>query len=153
LNKLGSIYYSGSYGQKQNYSAAFDNYDKAVKLGDIKGCVYLGYMYANGYGVDKNIAKAIEYYKRDNSALANNNIGWIYEKGDGVEKDLEKAAGYYQKSSDAGNATATRNLARFYRDGIQFRKDMEKAIELYKKAAKAGDKYSMDWLKERYLSA
>jgi TPR repeat protein len=148
LNKLGNIYYRGHYGHKVDYSLSFKYYDEAVQLGDVDGCFYLGYMYSMGYGIEKNLQKAIEYYTRCDSASANNNLANIYKDG----QDLKLAAEYYQKAMDKGDVSAILNLARMHQYGSYFRRDMEKAVELYKMAAKKGDKEAINWLKEHNIS-
>jgi TPR repeat protein len=152
LNKLGDIYYYGQYGNKKDYTLSFKYYDESVKMGSVYGCDYLGCMYSNGYEVEKNLLKAVEYYSRSDSAYANNSLGTIYEKGGkGVEQNVEKSAEYYQKAMKKGSAPAAYNLARMYKDGIYFRQDMEQAVVYYKKSAKMGDKTAIDWLEERKI--
>ena len=55
-NPIGSIFYEQayqSYNQK-DYQSAFNNYQKASKLGDIAAQYHLSYMYLEGKGTTKN---------------------------------------------------------------------------------------------------
>lgn len=74
----------------------------------------LGYKYQNGYGVDKDIAKAIEWYNKSikhGNKFSMLDLGDIYRDGDGVEKNLDKAKELYEKAKDAGNEEAEQRLA------------------------------------------
>ena len=49
---------------------------------------FIGLMYANGIGVEKNMLKAIKHYEMSaelNNSEAINNLGKIYENGNVVE--------------------------------------------------------------------
>ena len=63
----------------------------------------LGFMYANGQGVEQNYAKAVEYYQLaadQGYANAQFNLGIIYEEGQGVEQNYAKAVEYDQLAAD-----------------------------------------------------
>jgi len=54
----------------------------------------LGEMYENGEGVEQNLSKAIEYYKRGADLIhpaASGNLGRVYCYGIGVQRDLKQA--------------------------------------------------------------
>ncbi len=68
-----------------------------------------------GYGVDKNLHKAIQLYQKaadQGLARAQNNLGILYKEGSGVKKDLQKAAELFRKAADSGNELAKENLAK-----------------------------------------
>jgi uncharacterized protein len=51
-------------------------------------------MYKNGYGVEKDYKKAVEWYIKSaeqGNPSAQNNLGFMYYNGYGVEKDYKKA--------------------------------------------------------------
>ena len=63
----------------------------------------LGISYKYGDAVEKNLNKAIEYFKLaadQGYDVAQNNLGVAYEYGSGVKKDLKQAVKYYQLSAD-----------------------------------------------------
>ena len=74
---------------------------------------FIGDMYTDGLGVDKDYIKAAEYFQlsADQGNLhAQNNLGNLYYIGEGVDKDYTKAFEYYQLSADQGNKSALNNL-------------------------------------------
>ena len=88
----------------------------------------MGFKYEHGIGVEKDIEKALYYYKlgasegdqRARNALERLTrsqfsyyaIGFKYEHGFGVEKDIEKAKYYYRKGADQGNEASKSALVR-----------------------------------------
>ncbi|MCL2768008.1 MAG: sel1 repeat family protein, partial [Synergistaceae bacterium] len=61
----------------QAYNSAFDRLSRAAGQGHTRAQVYVAYMYANGLGVSKDEAMAIEYWKmaaRQGDAVAQNNL-------------------------------------------------------------------------------
>ena len=77
-----------------------------------KGCFGLGYLYEHGDGVQKDMNKALSYYKKAVSGekkLCNSGdlqacyeLGYMYEKGYGVPKDVNKAKELYKKACNGG---------------------------------------------------
>ena len=72
-------------------------------------------MYAKGYGVSQDYARAIEYYRK--AAMAGDpkaclRLGTMYEKGEGVTADLKQAAFWYQKGADLGDTESAAVLKR-----------------------------------------
>jgi TPR repeat protein len=97
-----------------------EQYDKALKyflLEADKGFANaqnnLGYMYQNGYGVEKSDMKAVQYYQLaadKGLASAQNNLGIMYKNGYSVEKSYQKAIQYFQLAVDQGCLMAQSNL-------------------------------------------
>ncbi len=79
-----------------------------------KGCFGLGYLYEHGDGVQKDMNKALSYYK--------------------------KAVSGEEKLCDSGDGQACYELGYMYEHGYGVPKDPNKAKELYKKACKLGYK-------------
>lgn len=48
---------------EQDFAKAKECYEKAVELGEPFGYVSLGALYEEGYGVEKDLEKAAEYYR------------------------------------------------------------------------------------------
>ncbi|MBQ4406756.1 MAG: SEL1-like repeat protein [Bacteroidales bacterium] len=70
----------------------------------------VGWAYENGFGVAKNMAKAIEWYQKaanNGEANAQRNLGICYEHGHGVAVDKQKALYWYKVAMDNGNDKAT----------------------------------------------
>ena len=73
----------------------------------------LGLMYANGEGVAKDSAKAVELFQKSadqGNVDAQNNLGVMYYSGEGVPRDEAKATEWFKKAAAQGNADAQANL-------------------------------------------
>ncbi|MEP4889138.1 MAG: protein kinase [Aliiglaciecola sp.] len=101
----------------------------------------LGYMYENGYGIDKSFSEAAKWYLKSaelGSEYGQNNIGVLYRDGDGVTQSFSKALYWIRKSAEQNHASAQHNLGNLYRDGKGVTQSHTKAIEWYRKAADQG---------------
>ena len=70
------------------------------------GCFDLGWMYANGRGVEQDEAKAVELYRaaaEQGWAPAQFNLGLMYANGQGVEQDEAKAVELYRAAAEQGD--------------------------------------------------
>ena len=75
----------------------------------------LGFMYANGQGVQQDYAEAVKWYRRaadQGDADAQFNLGIVYEKGQGVQQNYAEAAKWYRRAADQGDEGAISALAR-----------------------------------------
>ena len=63
MNNLGDCYYSGE-GCDQNYTKAFEWFEKSAKLGSSFGMLNVGVFYDIGKGVTKDVNKAKEWYTK-----------------------------------------------------------------------------------------
>ena len=100
------------------------------------GCYSLDIMYDDGNGVEKDLGKAVELYKKacdGGDMLGCTNLGFMYEKGKGVEKDFSKAVELYKKACDGGNMLGCYGLGDMYVGGDGVEKNVKKGIELSKK--------------------
>lgn len=105
--------------------------------------------YISRDGVDKDLQKAFEYYKKAAElglAKSQNQIGAMYENGEGVERDLDEAVFWYKKASEQNFAIAQLNLGKFY----QRQKEIKQAFHWYKKAAENGNPEGQSRLGEMY---
>ena len=72
-----------------------------------------GAAYYFGESVDKNFAKAAEYYRKaaeQGYAQAQCELGVMYEKGEGVPQSYAEALGWYRTAADKGYPQAQVNL-------------------------------------------
>jgi TPR repeat protein len=77
--------------------------------------VNLGWLYANGFGVTQDNAKAREWYEKGadkGHVVAMFNLGIVYRDGKGVTQDYAKAREWLEKAADKGYANAISNLDR-----------------------------------------
>ncbi|MCM1261549.1 MAG: sel1 repeat family protein [Butyrivibrio sp.] len=66
---------------------------------------YLGLMYDDGKGVERNPAQAAEWYRKaaeQGIAAAQSNLGAMYETGDGVQTDYALAKKWYSLAAKQG---------------------------------------------------
>ncbi len=93
----------------------------------------LGQMYWNGIGVDKNQAKAFQYFEKA-ASLKNSKalfmIGTFYHYGAFKDKDLNKAIQYYSDAYHLGYIQAGIELVRIYVEDLD---DKTKAKEIIDK--------------------
>jgi len=112
----------------------------------------LGWMYAQGTGVERNPQLAETLYREaagagDLSAL--NNLGELYETGRGVKMDHGRAAEYYRQAAEAGFAPAQFNLGRMYAGGTGVERNAATARTWLARALQAGVQPAaqvLDWL-------
>lgn len=110
--------------------------------GDPKAKSIVGYMYDKGYGITKDCALALKWYRKaasqgNDSAICN--LGVMYEYGEGVTQDYAEAVNMYRQSADKGNLVAQCNLGNMYEKGLGVDKNYDKAKALYRKAAEQGN--------------
>ena len=93
----------------------------------------IGMMYKNGLGTEKDIAKAVDYFKR--SALMDNKNG-LYEYGktlissDYEKRDVEKGLSYLRKAIEYGNINAKRFYAMQYISGENIDQDIDTGLKM-----------------------
>ncbi|RXJ98180.1 hypothetical protein CRU98_10485 [Arcobacter sp. CECT 8986] len=117
---------------KLDYKEAKKYLEKGVKHRDSECMNLLGVFYKNGYGVKKDINKAVEYFKpiaRYNKYAAYHLAEFYNDK-----KEYKKAKEYYEISAKKGKASAQIELGILYEKGHGVPKDVEKAVLYYQDA-------------------
>lgn len=128
---LAEYYRNNNNHQKAHdyYTKSYETYQKRAQTGDVEAYYYLGYFYQYGYGVDKNKAKAEEYYAKAYNELTKYEtkplylylLGKLYEGGYSNGKlgnaDYQKASDYYGKAASMQYTDAYYRLG--YVDAIQ----------------------------------
>lgn len=100
----------------------------------------LGMLYKNGFGVQKDYMKAIDWLTKaadQGDVDAPFQLARIYQSSS--TPDYEKAAKWYIKAADQGEDIAQKNLGEMYENGLGVPQDYTKAIELYTQSAKQGN--------------
>lgn len=114
---------------------------EAAADGDPKAMFEIASRYADGRGVETDMAKAAEWYEHAAEiglAPAQYRFGNFAEKGTGVERDLDKARKWYQLAAEQGNASAMHNLGVLYAMGADGVADNESAARWFLDAAERG---------------
>lgn len=146
LYNLGRLYYYGS-GIPQSYQQAIAHFLRAAELGNSEAMNYLGIIYENGYSVDINYAKAVEWYLKSINAnhknrLAAFNMARMYYNALGVPRDMERAFMYSEAAITLGINIMDFEWAKAcYMGGcilLEHYKDYKEAVGLFMMAAYKG---------------
>ena len=118
--------------------AAIQYAEKALEGNDIqlvcRAMINIGKAYKDGIGVEKDLEKTLEWYKKAADAGYNagyGNVGWQYYYGQGVEQSDAEALAWFEKAAEKGY---THELAWCYLNGKLVEQDYAKALELYLRA-------------------
>lgn len=157
LFRTGKFYHEGRSGVEVNYELARQYYEKAVSLNNSKAINNLANLYANGRGVEKNIPKAIELYKKSaesglSIAMCNlGNIQGVLNIDNGFY-DRNSSINWYKKAIEFGNVDAIALLGKYYAYG-HLLDGKKEAYKLYLKAASLGSSIAYDELGKVYEDA
>ena len=125
------------------YIKALNTFYTLAKKDDAKAQYNVGLIYANGKGVQKDLAKAKKWYEKaakQGNGPAQYNLAKLYHTaGETDAHGYEKARYWYEKAVEAGIMQAYNNLASLYMEGKGVKQDQKKAFELFQKAASMGD--------------
>ena len=103
--EAGRIALYGLDGTEINLTVAYENFVKAVELGNVDANFYLGVLYDWYNYPEKNFEVAKSYYEKcENNPYADISLGFLYWNGQGVEEDKEKAQEIFQTIIDQGCA-------------------------------------------------
>ncbi len=137
---------------KSDFFIDIEDYDNAFKCSiyaanqkDTYAEATVGWLYNNGYGVEKNYKKAIEYLnkaKNGGSDYARNLLAENYANGWGVNENLGKALGLYTKSANNGDDYAQAELGYYYYFGKGTEVNKQLAYYWFEKAADQGNSYA-----------
>ena len=120
LEEIEKWYKSGEQSlENKDYQQAFRLFNMAAEKNYAPAQDKLGWMYQNGWGVEKDYLKAKEFYLKavnQGNHLAQASIGFLYYKGLGVEEDLEEALKWYKKAAAQGHQTAKTRIEEITRE-------------------------------------
>jgi TPR repeat protein len=130
-------YQTGFYKTAFNYATL-----RAEQKNDPSAMTMLGELYANGQGVKRDYAKAIDWYTKaaglgDREAMYQ--LAMMRISGHGGSPDREEGAKWLAQAAKLGEPKAAYNLAMLYLDGQTFPQDFKRAAELLRQAADAGN--------------
>ncbi len=128
--------------QAKDYALCMKWNLKAVAENNAVAQRHVGYLYANGLGVEQDYLEALKWYQMaagQGDAKAECNLGAMYEQGNGVTKNYHEALMWYQKSASQGNDLAQLDLGCFYEHGYGVARDDAEALKWYEKSAGQGN--------------
>jgi len=98
-------------------------------------------LYKEGWGTEKDVHKAIEYYQKaaeSGHLRAMFDLGLFYQSGHIVKQDYAKAVKWYEQAAKRGYSAAMYGLGGLYFNGLGVEKNEEVGKAWYLKSAKAG---------------
>lgn len=111
------------------------------------GWLVLGKCYQNGYGLIRDVAKAIMCFVRGANATnstreimeCNIALARMYETGNGLQKDMTKSVQHYSFAATRINVEAQWKMGLFYELGKHdIERDIHRAFDFFHKAARGG---------------
>ena len=115
----------------------------SAESGNSDSQIELGFMYAEGKGVEKNLEEAVQWYRK--AAEQGNTIGQLllarcYEKGNGVAISNEEALKWYLKVAENDDFKEQQYyVGLWYALGQGTHQNYGKAAYWYKRAAENGE--------------
>lgn len=144
---LARMYHYGEFAEKDMnkaqhyYKTAFNKFER-IELQDDNLWYRLGSMCKNGLGTEKDLTRAIEYFKAS-AELENKNAMCEYAteliKGEKVAQDVDKGISMLQKSLELGNLNAAYVLGKLYMDGKHVYSDFSLAEKYLLLSAEKND--------------
>lgn len=133
----------------------FAGLQAAAERGNATALNNLGVHYIQGDGVDKDVDRAIELYRKagdKGSAQARSNLANLYWYGrTEVPRNPSLAVFWAKKAADVGSESVLFILARAHETGEGAAENMQTAVEWYEKAAAAGQAPGLNNLAYFYL--
>lgn len=120
------------------------------KKGNKVGMYNMGLCYENGWGLEKNNQKALEWYKKSAEGAykpACCQLGRFYENGIGVLPSATEAVKWYQQAAKEGYL----QLGYCYQYGYGVPRNEDKTREYFQEALDAGDKEAQSALERMSL--
>ena len=157
--RIGKMFALG-YGTEQDYSKAFEWFEKSAIAGNKFAQYSLGSLYFFGNGTPQNYEKALEFFKlsadQDNT-YAFYETAKMFRDGIGVEKNTEQAEEYFKKAYNGFHKIAAENPDDkiLYRLGVMTfsgtgcEADRELGIEYIKQSAEFGNEFAQAFLENR----
>lgn len=150
--RLGLLYASSTQYTPLDYNQAAAWMQKAAAQQHVEAQTTLGWLYANGFGVEQNDVEAGRWYlsaAEQGSAKAQYMVGNMYRWGHyGVEKDLEKMLLCYQQAAQQHFAYAQCTLGKLLMSGQEVMRDDASAFQWLSLAAANGSEAASHALQE-----
>ena len=133
----------------------FDTCEAMALVGDAQAQERLGFMYANGIGVENDDAIAVAWFRKSAEQgyrVGEYNLGYMYYWGRGVVEDHAVARGWYLKAAKQDYTLAQTVLSRLYQTGDGGPQDVGEAVRWITRAAFLSDSGAQFVLGGRYAT-
>jgi TPR repeat protein len=138
---------------KQQEAIAEEQSTEAKNQRGIAEGLASGSYYTNGWGVKKDYAEALRWYRMAadlGSPDAEFYVGFFYDSGSSVPRDYGEALRWYRMAADQDNAAAEINIGGLYADGKGVEQDYAEALRWYRMAADQGNALAENIIGEYY---
>jgi hypothetical protein len=129
-------------GDKQTLSVPVSSLEKAAEQSDPDGQFALGLMYANGWGVVKDEAEAVKWFRKaaeQGHPSGQFALGRMYADSRGVDKNEAEAVKWYRRAAEQDHLGGQVSLGLMYANGWGVIKDEAEAVKWYREAAEQGE--------------
>ena len=119
----------------KNFTQLFQSLQPCADVGNTTAQNYIGLLYVEGLGVEKDEVKGFEYIEKAayaGSPIAQGNLGRLYKKGTGCQISTTKAVEWFAKGAANGNSKAAYMLGYMYYKGLGISQNYTKAIRMFK---------------------
>lgn len=140
---LGDTYRHGLLGAQKDVQESVNLYTEAAELGSISALDNLGFMYDNGEGVERDEAKAAEFFKKaamQGHVQARHNLG-CYE---GRKKNHDRAVRHFLISAKMGQKESVEGLKLMFRCGHATKAQYAEALRGYQDAVEETKSHDRD---------
>ena len=120
--------------KRGDYATALREFWALAQRDDAEGQNGLGVMYIKGWGVAKDDAQAVRWWRKSaeqGNAKAQHSLGGMYFRGTGVSKDYAEAARWWRKAAEQGVTEVQINLGLMYANGQGVPQDQVQAFKWY----------------------
>ena len=136
---VGTYYYAGLEGVKQDYGEARKWFRLAADQGDLESQYQMGNFYYEGWGVEKDYVEAVRWFRmaaEEGYAPAQRALGDCYLTGYGVDRDDVEGVRLYKAAAEQEDAVAQFVMAYCYAEGkYGVRKNKKEAFNWYLRTA------------------
>jgi hypothetical protein len=109
----------------------------------------LAYMYEFGYGVEKDMQKAVNLYIQaavKGHAPSQLIVAHLYSRDGILKQDYNESRKWYLEAAEQGNVLAQKKLGEIYALGVGVATNKERALKWYSEASLHGDKNSKEYV-------
>ena len=117
---LGEAFEHGTPNLRKDTGRALGYFRRAANLGSPSANSKLGFYFANGWGVQKDLRTAVRFYRHGvsrNDPVSMLELAKMYRRGDYLQKDYVKAADLLLKATQLGSAEAPALLSVMHEKG------------------------------------
>lgn len=128
--------------KRKDYETAAREWQPLAAQGDPRAQYEMGVLHFQGWGVARDLDKALEYYRQaaaQGQGGAMHNLGVMYGRGLGVARDETQALTWYRRAAETGDVESMFVVGSFVEDGRGgVEADPTEAVKWFRKSAEKG---------------